>query len=341
MLGSDPELFLLDSKGRAVGAHTVFPRKETPFYLDPYSSSGRPKAFRDGYGVEINFAPENCAGTFNSSLSYALRGVKKIASAKGLTLSLKPTVEVSALELVDAPPDVSHFGCDPSLDAYIEDRKFLDLDGRFHLERYAGCHLHFSAYIPIEQKNSMSYFSPIVKQLDLHVGLPLTVIFHHQLAFRRRRYYGQAGEFRIQHYVPNPTSSFQLGLEYRTLGPELMTNHAWLTLAVGMGRQVMEHHSKLKWDKAMESDLRGYINEGLGDWKKLFRPNAFLPSIRVVEQLRTVAERNYLETLNPEEFMNHKGSFESNWPEIPHRKWGVMAWEGSNPMRTGNIWAGF
>jgi hypothetical protein len=104
--------------------------------------------------------------------------------------------------------------------------------------------------------------------MDLYVGAPLSFLFDSKQTFLRRRFYGQAGEFRSQKYG---SGKEEVGVEYRTPGPEVW-NAAWVaSFAMGVGRHIALNFRALakKWDKHIEADLQLAINTGAGLSKML------------------------------------------------------------------------
>ena len=78
-----------------------------------------------------------------------------------------------------------------------------------------------------------------VKLWDLFLGVPLTYLFDSPETFLRRRYYGQAGDYRPQKYDGH------YGLEYRVPGPELFANSVSFSLAFGVLRGCVSNKSNL------------------------------------------------------------------------------------------------
>ncbi len=211
-VGTDPEYFLKSLRtGRYEPAHRVFPDKNNPMAL----GHGM-KVFRDGYAVELNVPPQNDPAVLMLSVMEAIATVNNMVARDGLRLASAATVPIDLREDLDgAPDDVLHFGCEPSYCAYTGRTKIPQINAWEHPWRYAGAHMHFSLS-PDEQErcawiSNKSKHLLFIRLLDFHVGLPLTAKMPTPEMFMRRRYYGQAGEFRPQQY---PDGS--VGLEYRT-----------------------------------------------------------------------------------------------------------------------------
>ena len=100
--------------------------------------------------------------------------------------------------------------------------------------------------------------APLVRQLDLSVGLLTTVLNGTPAEAARRRHYGKAGEFRLQTYPGN-----MYGIEYRVPSSVAFIDVASISLHYLVGRAVvtdwLKGSSAYEWK---ESDLtQGIINE--------------------------------------------------------------------------------
>lgn len=273
--GTDPEYLIVNKLGRPIPAHKAgFGDKEHKMILRtaPY---GGPKewesrAFRDGYMVEINIKPDRCRQIVTYRMRRAVVAVQHKLPA-GYRLAAIPAVRINLeQDMKNAPEDVKQFGCKPSYDAYELEAKIPPIDAMTHPLRYAGGHLHFG----YSGENSLGWMKDkeqhpkFVKMMDLYVGLPLTYLFDSKQTFQRRRFYGQAGEFRSQKYGKGTT---QIGVEYRTPGPEVW-NSPWVaSFAMGAGRYIGMNLKKVwkRWDKGIEADLVAAINTGEGVEKLL------------------------------------------------------------------------
>lgn len=262
MIGTDPEFPIIDSKGKPVPAHRFLPAVENKHKL---SSGGA--AFRDGYMVELNVPPAETPEALARKVQAALKEVA-LMLPMGYQLSTKPVVDISEADLREAPADVLTFGCSPSYCAYEGRSKRPKLDARSHLERYAGGHMHFSAPVsetaqgkPFAWLKNRADHQLFIKMLDLYVGLPLTTIYYSADQWRRRKWYGQAGEYRPQQY---PDGS--LGLEYRTPSPEIWNTAPVARMAFAVGGLIFDGFETIKksWDPSIEAGVRRAINEGIG-----------------------------------------------------------------------------
>lgn len=301
-LGTDPEFFIKDKDGKAVSASEVFGVKKepwrpgapsVPFYdglgrllyhqheIDKKTGTykwrsatyGPNSIFRDGFVVEVNVAHTGCRETLAAEVAAAIADIKKRIKEvnEGYTLSSDPTVEVDLEYISKLPEDVKMFGCDPSFNAYAEDEVRIELNGATHPFRYAGGHMHFgvddSFMHPIICPSSPQYKEKkdvflLIRMLDLLIGVPLSVIFNDSLEFKRRQFYGKAGEFRFQKW----------GIEYRVPSSRVWNHAVIASMAFGVGRSVINNFEKWKafWPSLkkshpdLEGKIIGAINHGVG-----------------------------------------------------------------------------
>ena len=273
--GTDPEYLIVNRLGRPVPAHKAgFGDKDnkTVLHSNAYvTGDWESRAFRDGYMVEVNIKPDTCRQTTTHRMKRALNELQRKLAPKYRLVAV-PAVKINLkVDMKDAPPDVLQFGCEPSYDAYTGETKVPPIDAITHPFRYAGGHLHFghSSGRSTEWMLNPKKHPMFIKLMDLYVGLPLTYLFDDKRTFWRRRFYGQAGEYRSQKYGIHKN---EVGVEYRTPGPEVW-NEPWVaSFAMGAGRYISSAIDTLtsKWDKGIEGDLIGAINTG-ADVEKLVR----------------------------------------------------------------------
>jgi len=312
--GADPEFAVVNTAtGEAVPAHNFFPDKDHKLYPLRYSTGAA--LFRDGYMVEINMSPYTCRTHILEEASVLFQEVRRRLPV-GHRLLAVSAIPVKRADLVAAPADVREFGCEPSLDAYTERKKYVNLDGVNHEWRYAGGHLHFS---DTYGKNGLAHpeqHAHIIKRLDRFLGLPLSYIFDSPEQYMRRRYYGQAGEFRTQHYGEK-----QIGLEYRTPGPEMWNHWAFVSFAMGVARRVIQQAQMFPLDIFPDDDVRGAINEGIA----LERMVAALPpmvnfyNFAVLGALRDLYRRDYARNLV--EYPRGYGNLSASFTEFANADW--------------------
>lgn len=272
-VGCDPEFTVLDPNGLPVPAHSVGIKTKGPGAIKTYTST----AFRDGYNVEVNInGGKFCRAHVLDSVGNAVKFIRDFLP-KGYTLTAKAAYRIRVEEqMKDAPPDVTEFGCSPSKDAYTGEDKVVVLKAYEHPWRYAGGHLHFGDQpygynrdgmygedychaISDRSKNPL-----LVKLFDRYIGVPLAVLFDDDAQWERRKYYGQAGEYREQTY--NTGEDVVSGVEYRVPPPETFNHKALISLFTGVGRCVVTRFEELSklYDPAHDDAVIRAINTGEG-----------------------------------------------------------------------------
>lgn len=275
-LGTDPEFFIEDKKGVLVPAWEYFPSKDKPIKLQNKSYYGSLEnvgtAFHDGAAVEINVIYNACKETLASRVFRSLQAAQA-RLPKSLRLVAKPMAKIEDMRamLKTCPEDALVFGCDPAWNAYTGKFEGLQLDATTHPYRYAGGHLHISVerwYSPYTLKEygldfmtDRKKLAVLARLLDRYLALPFSAWFNKPETFLRRKYYGKAGEFRVQDY-----GGTAYGFEYRTLGPEVWNSPAVESWAFGVMRHVVRNYNKLikTRDTALERRIRHAVNTGIG-----------------------------------------------------------------------------
>lgn len=213
-IGTDPEIFVVNSKGEMMSAFSFLPNKDKPVLSEKsvrdYSTEdhGSKPVYNDGFQAEFETFSGNCLSWCVDSTQVGLKKVLEEARKvdKGAKLTLRNVMEVSHEILDSTKEEFVQFGCSPSLNAYgIEGKKDHGREVPF---RFAGGHIHLG----IGKKTDIEV-SNIVKSLDMLLALPCVSFFASFDNPIRREYYGLPGEYRLPKH----------GIEYRTL------SNAWLS----------------------------------------------------------------------------------------------------------------
>lgn len=217
MLGSDPELFIINGKtGEVVSSIGLIPGEKG----DPWTE-GLP----EGYGLEI----DNILAEFNippcKTLDEWLHHMNFMkAFIRDFVKKVNPDYDLmhKASALVD-PKILDNeiaqlFGCSVSYNAYTQAPNPKPEGDKTNL-RSAGVHIHCSYDNPDQFESIL-----LVKYFDAYLGIPSVVM---DPDTERRSLYGKAGDFRICKY----------GFEYRTLSGFFLKNDETLTF---MWKQAMK-----------------------------------------------------------------------------------------------------
>lgn len=206
MTGADPELFVFDSKGRAVSAAGLIPgTKETPFKVE----GGAVQV--DGMAAEFNIDPCQTFAEFDSRITLVMQQLKDFLP-KGHTLSAVPCIVFDEAVWDAAPPEAKELGCTPDFNAWTgtvnpppncpDNPRLRTASGHLHIGWTEGADLSDLQHILNCQD--------LVKQLDWYLG---AWSLSADPDSTRRQLYGKAGACRYKPY----------GVEYRVL------SNFWLT----------------------------------------------------------------------------------------------------------------
>ena len=218
-IGSDPEIFCEEAKGKIIPAFKFLPAKEKSLVVEGYGENynlGVPDTggeygnniYWDGFQAEFTTRPSTCMGWHGDSLQSGLRGLYQALKQhdKKAKLSIKTVADISDKALREAPPECVTFGCNASLNVY--GMKGLEMPGTAINYRSAGGHVHLG----FNDKPTTEQMHLMVKSLDAILGVAGVSMCAKYDDPRRRIMYGLAGEYRLPPH----------GLEYRVL------SNAWL-----------------------------------------------------------------------------------------------------------------
>ena len=195
-LGGDPEVFLVDSEGKAVSAIGKVPgSKDCPYELP---SIGPGFAIQtDCCSVEFNLPPVITAKEYYSNVQRMVDYIRTIIPA-GLEISLATSMEFKDSDLIH--PQATLAGCSSDYNAWSLSQNEKP-DFKATNVRCNGAHIHIG-YEGFNDDTSIE----LIRALDLTLGVTSVLIDPDK---ERRKLYGRAGCFRM--------TSF--GVEYRTLSP--------------------------------------------------------------------------------------------------------------------------
>jgi len=261
-MGSDPEFFVADSKGKILASDKFFPGKKKPIIVS--GDHKDLKLFFDGIQAELNIPPTACRESVSFFIREALVKAQKIIG-EDHHIVLQPSVKVSQKVLNEADPEARIFGCMPDFNAYTLGQNTCEMDASRHLYRYAGGHIHIGMSSVYNRKADMEYKMAkteeghirTIKFIDYITGAILVMLDKGADSKRRRTKYGTAGCFR-----PTP-----YGVEYRTPSCWWMKSPTTMSLAFGMVRLAWNmlisniDEELIKNVGYSQEDVRGIVDE--------------------------------------------------------------------------------
>ena len=233
LLGCDPEFFF-SREGEIVGSEKVV--SEEGLLSKKYYDNKKEDVLvvRDGVQAEINPLPKGCRAHLGAQISQCFKILnEQIKNDKTLNLDFSQLVKLSKKELDSLSDKAKVFGCSPSENIHIKEQKPVTLNGSVYRFRQAGGHIHIGRFerpttntIGERINTAISNHNRMIPLLDVLVGNTCVLMDKDVSAKTRRRYYGQAGEYRTPAH----------GLEYRTLSNFWLQSYQLMSFVMGMTR---------------------------------------------------------------------------------------------------------
>lgn len=234
-IGTDPEFFIYrrtEEGLKLVPADKVLPSKEEKKHFSTGS------VFFDGVQAEINPHPDTCRERLQSKIEYLFSNTVNYVDEKYATeytpirFCAYPSITVDIKELEGCDNECFRFGCAPSNSIYPM-RKIKFPDGKTFPHRFAGGHIHigFNTFNMMREMRDPDKLETFIKMCDILAGIPATAMAYNDMEKLRRRYYGRAGEYRIQPH----------GIEYRTLSNFWLVSPAMASLFTSFVREALRY----------------------------------------------------------------------------------------------------
>jgi hypothetical protein len=199
-IGADPELFVVDDKGRFVSAEGLIPGTKE----EPYPVTGGAVQV-DGMAAEFNIHPSQNFTEFNDNIEMVLYELRKMLPV-GYQLVNKASVVFDEDVWNVSPDQAKILGCSPDFNAWEGSANPPPNPSDNPRMRTAAGHLHFgwTSGKAADDITHINHCNDLVKQLDYFLGLWSIIEDPDPV---RRSLYGKAGACRYKHY----------GVEYRVL----------------------------------------------------------------------------------------------------------------------------
>lgn len=208
--GCDPELFILDAKGKPVTAEGIIPgTKAEPHAVKIGDLTVHVQV--DGMAAEFNTPPAATFPAFNKGIDAAIKAIESFLP-EGYTTSVVPAITFGKREFESAPDKAKELGCTPDFNAWTGEVNPPPHDPENPYLRTASGHLHigWTEDADLCEAQHIMNCQDLTKQFDWYLGAYSVSV---DTDPTRRRLYGRAGAFRPKPY----------GVEYRVL------SNFWIT----------------------------------------------------------------------------------------------------------------
>lgn len=277
-IGTDPEIFVVNKEGTIIPAFL--------FLTDKKKAGNHP--YWDGFQAEFNPGVSDnkkyghtCLAYMTDDIQFKLRELIVLARRfdKEARLTHESVIEIPEGIMKEAKEDHVALGCAPSLNAYGLPPLDIPEPRRLPI-RFAGYHVHLGFK---QNEMGLRLYKQIVKGMDATIGVISVALFQGLEDYRRRQFYGRAGEFRLPKH----------GLEYRVLSSAVLVSpiihHLVFEFARAFASLCTLHPANLFW-KGTEKSIISTINEyDVKKAKEIIKKNE--PTIRALLN-RAVTAKN-------------------------------------------------
>jgi len=222
-LGCDPEFFF-SQNGKIKGSEKILPKEglHIPF-------RGKTKITIDGVQAELNPTPSICRQSLAYTLAACFYELKKATkNDKKLECDFSQGIKVLPIEMKTLSKEAKELGCSPSKNAYSKKNKISFKGAAKQMYRSAGGHIHLGAdhNSSIHLKKAIKSPDRLIPLLDILVGNTCVLIDRDENNIKRRKTYGEAGEYRTPKH----------GIEYRTLSNFWLQSYPLMSFVTGLSR---------------------------------------------------------------------------------------------------------
>lgn len=245
LLGSDPELMLVNSAGELVSAIPIIPgNKDNPTRVP----SGAIQ--HDNVNLEFGIDPATNVDEWVERHGTVMKFCVDFLKPRGLKMVVRASDIFPAKEL-DCK-EAREFGCNPDFDPYEMDINIVPKDAADGDLRSCGGHVHIGSDAINGDIEKQAHAA---KVMDIFLGIPSILLDKDPTSPRRRNLYGKAGAHRPKSY----------GIEYRALG-NFWVGHPKLTrLVYLLVRDGLEAHANKLLDNIQWHLVRRTINDARVD----------------------------------------------------------------------------
>lgn len=240
LLGSDPELMVIDSSGKKISAIPLFHgTKECPEKVNDGMLS------HDNVNVEFGIVPATNENEWVDRTGSLLRQIADRLRVLGLKLEVNASAKFEDDQLQDR--SAQEFGCEPDFDPYSFSINEVDMTEARDGLRSCGGHIHVGDNYVAEDVMRQA---GMAKAMDIFVGVPSLMLDKDPSSPKRRSLYGNAGAHRPKPY----------GIEYRAPGNFWISHPSLTRLMYRLSADCLKAFKDGKLDGIDESFVQATIN---------------------------------------------------------------------------------
>ncbi|TXH16543.1 MAG: hypothetical protein E6R03_05310 [Hyphomicrobiaceae bacterium] len=192
-IGTDPEMFLFDKKGKFVAACGLFPGTKQ----EPYKVEGGAIQV-DGLALEFNINPADSCEEFTRYIARVLEQIDDMLVPLGLTREFIPYVDIDPSYFASLPDEAKILGCDPDFSGMTGLRKEPPEIGNLPFRTAAG-HLHIGWGEHLDPDDPLHFEDCryVAEHISVHTG---NLWYLTAACWQRLKYYGGERAFRPKTY---------------------------------------------------------------------------------------------------------------------------------------------
>lgn len=247
-IGADVELFLKDSRDRAISAvGLIGGTKKKPRPIDNEGSALQ----EDNVMLEFNIIPAENSEQFRNNINKVIVHAIEELRSKNLLIDISGSKVFSRKALKN--PQARTIGCDPDFSAWTFQANELLSHKKLKNVRTSGGHVHVSYMVDGDPPEPIHHTN-MIRMMDLYLGVPSVLLDDDNV---RRQFYGRAGAFRIK---------AQNHIEYRTLSNFWVKNDSlkeWVfDNVVECVRQLNYRQYHNLWGEHLKDEVTSCIKTG-------------------------------------------------------------------------------
>jgi hypothetical protein len=245
LLGSDPEVMLIDKDGNLISAIPVIPGTKNAPHQVPNGAIQH-----DNVNLEFGITPAASEDEWVAKHRDVLAFCANFLNPSDLKMLVRASADFPDSELSLAEARV--FGCDPDFDPYTMSINSVPPGASESNLRTCGGHVHIGNKDIAED---IDVQAKMARVMDIFLGIPSLLLDKDPTSPRRRQLYGKAGAHRPKSY----------GVEYRSIGNFWVSHPNLARLVYRLVRDGLAAADKGHTDGINGKMVRSIINKNMMD----------------------------------------------------------------------------